>query len=250
MSLVFSATSSPYNGIIQGIETTLYGADGLTRISGNATQLGLWTTRVNRSMDRAFAIIFASDGRWQFDDTNHTDYPIITTDLVANQRDYTFTSDENGNLILEIDKVLIADANNGPYREMTPKDAQKDSDTAGFWDGNDTTGGPTSYDKTANAVFLDPVPSGDVTNGLKVYISREGSYFTTSDTTKKPGFAGLFHDYLVLRPAFEFALENGHSNASGLQVLVNEKEAHMREFYARRNQDEAKRLTVGYQNNR
>lgn len=250
MSLTFSATSSPYNGIIQGIETTLYGADGLTRISGNSAQLGIWTTRVNQALDRAFAIIFTADGRWQFDDSNHTDYPIIYMDLTAGTQDYPFTTDANSNLILEIDKVLVAGANNGPYRELTAKDAQRDDDTSGFWDGNSTQGSPRYYDKTANAIFLDPTPSANVTNGLKVYISREGSYFTTSDTTKKPGFAGIFHDYLVVKPAFEFALLNGHANAGGLQILVNEREQQMAEYYARRNQDEVKRLVSGNHSNK
>lgn len=249
MSRQFNATASPYNGIVQGIEVALYGSDGLTKISGNPKQLGLWTTRINRALDQALTLIFVADGTWQFDDSNHTDYPIITTNLVANQRDYAFTSDENGNLILEIAKVLVKDSG-GEYRELTSKDAQSDRDTKGYWDGNESTGSPQSYDKTANSIFLDPVPPANVTNGLKIYISREGSYFSTSDTTKKPGFAGIFHDYLVVRPAFDYAIENSFANAGGLQIRVQEMEQKMGEYYSRRNQDEPKRMMANYQNNR
>ena len=32
-----------------------------------------------------------ADDRWQFDDTNHTDYPIATTNLVANQRTHVLS---------------------------------------------------------------------------------------------------------------------------------------------------------------
>lgn len=250
MSRQFSDTSSPYNGIIQGLETTLFGDDGLGTISGNTTQLGVWTSRVNSALDRALSIIFRSDGRWQFDDSNHTDYPIITIDLVANQRDYSFTEDENSNLILEIEKVFVADTDNGPYREITAKDVQTDKDTVGFYDGNATTGSPSSYDKLATGIFLDPVPPANVTNGLKVYISREASYFATSDTTKKPGFAGIFHDYLVIRPAFEYAIENTLANVQGLQLRVDQMEQEMKDFYSRRAQDERPRLSVYNHNNR
>ena len=47
------------------------------------------TADVNLGLDKIWAIIFTSNGTWQWDDTNHTsDYPIITTDLVSGQRDY------------------------------------------------------------------------------------------------------------------------------------------------------------------
>lgn len=31
-----------------------------------------------------------ADGTWAFDDSNHEDLPIITTDLKTGQRDYSF----------------------------------------------------------------------------------------------------------------------------------------------------------------
>lgn len=240
MSLAFSDTTNQ-DGIIQRIETTVYGGDGLTRISGNSTQLAIWTGRINVALDRAFALIFEADGRWQFDDSNHTDYPTIITNLVANQRDYSFTSDANSNLILEVKAVYAQSEDSTVFERLTPV---QEIDEWDFYDGQNRTGTPTAYGKKANAVVLGPVPSYSKNSALKIEISREGSYFATSDTTKKPGFAGLFHDYLVVRPAFEYAIENNLSNAQGLQVRVLELEEEIKKYYARRDEDERKIMSM------
>lgn len=241
MSKVFSNTTTKA-GIIQGLERALFGDSGDARISGNALLLAQFTARINEALDRAHALIFRADGRWQFDDTNHTDYPIITTTLVAGQRDYPFVTDENSNLILEVSKVLVAD-DNGKFSEIKPVDQQTDLGVSPFWDANNEQGTPDRYDKTANGIFLDPIPSYTETDGLKVFISREGSYFTTADSTKKPGIAGIFHEYFVLRPAWQYAYENNLSNAGALRDEMLRVEESMVEYYSRRSKDEQPKIT-------
>jgi len=233
MSIQFSDTTNK-DGIIQQIEQTLGFADGY--ISGDTTRLRQWTGKVNLALDRAFHIIFSADGTWQFDDSNHTDYPIITTNLVLGQRDYSFTSDGSSNLILDIHKVLVAD-DNAVFREIFPVDVQSQYDTIAFTDGTNGQGVPQEYDKTATGIFLDPIPSYNETNGLKIYISREGSYFAYTDTTKKPGFAGLYHEYLVLHSCYNYARAHGHTNKEELKRDLLEMEKSMTEYYARRQRD-------------
>lgn len=241
MSLQFNKTSSPYNGIIQRLEIAIYGENGLGRISGDATLLALWTTRINLALDKVFAIIFQADGYWQFDDGNHSDYPTITTNLVANQRDYPFTTDENGNLILDVHAVYAKQSSTSTYELLEPIDEIRDIH---FYDEANVTGAPLAYGKRANAIFLDPIPDTNITDGLKIEISREGSYFTTSDTTKKPGFAGLFHDYLVVQPAFEYGLENNLATTQGYQLRAQELEKAITKYYSKRAQDERPIITM------
>jgi len=236
MSLAYNDTST-HKGIIQKIERLVYGMDAVGRISGNTTLLKQWTADVNSALDRAFSIIFKADGRWQFDDSNHTDYPIITTNLVANQRDYSFITDGNSNLILSIKKVLIADAN-GIFKELDSIDVPWDRDTEGFWNGQNSTGVPVEYDKNANAIFLNPIPSYSYTAGMKLYISREGSYFAYTDTTKKAGFSGLYHDYLAVYPSWQYALANGLANQIALERMVLQLEAGLKSEYSRRAEDD------------
>jgi len=199
------------------------------------------TTDINLAYDRVLSLIFKADGRWQFDDSNQTDYPIITTNLVSGQRDYSFTTDENGNLVLDIYKVMIKDAN-GVYVELLPVDQQSrdsiENPIMSMVDGRDLTGQPNKYDKSANSIFLDVIPNYNSTGGLKIWINREPSYFTTSDTTKKAGFAGIFHEYLVVRPAWIYATDHNLNNVNALrdEMLLLEKE--IENYYGSRNKDE------------
>lgn len=202
------------------------------------------TADINLSLDKALDLIFKSSGRWQFDDSNHDDYPIITTSITQGQRDYPFVTDESGNLILDIYKVMVKSTTTGQYEEIYPVDVQSDQGTEGFYDGLNTEGKPYRYDKTANSIFLDQIPDETVTNGLKVYINREGSYFQTTDTTKKAGFAGLFHEYLALRPSYQYAYRNSLQNKNDLKNEMLEMESAMKKHYRDRNKDEVLRITT------
>lgn len=104
-------------------------------------------------------------------------------------------------------------------------------------------GVPYSYDKTANAVFLDPKPNYSVASGLKMMINREATYFTTTDTTKKPGFAGSFHEYLALVPCYKFALRSSRATANGFKNEILEMEKEMKAHYGKRERDARKVLT-------
>jgi hypothetical protein len=163
---------------------------------------------------------------------------VIYTNLVAGQRDYSFISDETGNLVLDIFKVLAKTSSTGYYDELNPIDAVADENTQSLTDEQDAQGIPYRYDKTANAIFLDPVPSMSITRGLKVLINREASYFTTSDATKKPGFSGLFHEYLALVPAYNYARDNGMKQAEQLKRDVIEMEMAIKTWYGRHSKDE------------
>ena len=201
------------------------------------------TADMNLALDSAFALIFRASGKWQFDDTNHTDYPIITTNMVANQRDYTFTTDEQGNLILDIYKVMVKDEQ-GIFHEIYPVDQQSDEYMEGFWSGQNDTGIPSRYDKTANGIFLDCIPSYNSTGGIKIFINREGSYFTTADTTKKPGFAGLFHEYLALEPSVRYCKRNKMFDlADRYERDLMKMESSIQKYYRDRSKDEVTTIT-------
>lgn len=240
MSIVYSNTSSK-NGLLQLIERNLKLGDG--GITGNTTRKAEFTADINITLDKVWDTILPNMGTWQLDDSNHTDYPIITTNLVSGQRDYSFTTDEQGNIILDIYKIMVADSS-GVYFEIFPVDVQSQSETLGFYDGQNKTGKPTRYDKTANGIFLDLIPSYNYTNGLKIYINREASYFTTSDTTKKAGFAGIFHEYLALRPSYMYAYRNGLKNVNILKQEMLEMEQAIENHYANRAKDEKVTLRV------
>jgi len=223
-------------GILQHIERNCGFEDG--GITGN-TKLKKWfTSEVNLALDEVLSNIFEVDGTWQFDDSNFEDFPTITTDLVAGQRDYNFTTDETGNLILDVYSVFaLKSATDTKFELLQPIDRQSDKGTDGYWDGQEKQGVPTSYDKTGNGILLDLVPDFSVANGLKIYINREGSYFSDNDTTKKAGFSGLYHEYLALRPAYNYARINSLPYTEQLKRDMREIMEKLRDSYSRREKD-------------
>ena len=196
---------------------------------------------INLALDKIWSLIFQASGIWHFDDSNHTDYPIITTNLVSGQRDYSFTSDESGNLILEIFRVMVADPNGVFYDLQQVNQNQANAESMSMVDGQNIQGQPSKYNKTANGIFLDAIPNYSYDNGLKLFIDREASYFVALDTfynTKKPGFAGIFHEYLALRPSYMYAYRKGLQNVKALQTEMLLMEDKIEEYYSKRNKDE------------
>lgn len=242
--LQFNDTTNK-SGILQVIERTLWGEDGYGKITGNTTRLATFTSEVNLAYSRLLALLFEASGTWQYDDSNQTDYPIIKTNIVSGQRDYSFTTDQTGNLVLDIYKVAILQSSTATqYIELEPVDTQSEQDTARRFNDTTYTGIPYDYDKTANGIIFGTLPNYNATNGLLLYINREQTYFTTADTTKKPGFAGLFHEYLALKAAYAHASLNTLSNAPAILNEVLRMEADIKSYYGRREKDVRNTITT------
>lgn len=244
MCLDYSDTSGK-DGIIQFIEQSLGFPDG--HISGDATRLKIWTGVINLSFDRVMHTLFSADGKWQFDDSNHTKNPFIFTDLTINQRNYNFTVDEQSNVILDIHEVYARSSTTAPYYLLNPIDAQSD-DTTGFNDGITRFGWPTAYDKTGNLIKLDLTPSATVTNGLQIFINREGSYFATDSTTKTPGYAGLYHELLILEACYRYARANNLAQKVDPKNDIRELKEELIEYQSRRSRDERTVMFGEFQN--
>lgn len=236
MSIQFNDTATR-KGLIQLIERET--GLGTGRISGDTELLKDFTADINIAFDNLLRIIFKYAGTWQYDDTNHTDYPFIKTNLIAGQRDYSFFKDEQGNIILDIHKVMVKD-DSGLYREVKPVDMQSDKYATEFYDESGVTGDPSEYDKTGNGIIFDVIPSKNITDGIKIFINREPLYFTYSDTTKIAGVDGLCQEYLALEPSLRYAERKSLSNLQSLKERVNKLEKQIAGRYYERARDERK----------
>lgn len=201
-----------------------------------------WSTQkivnsVNNYHDTVTGYAIGADRRFQWDDTNHTKLPIGTTDLVANQTDYSFLTDEQGNAILNLTRIDILDSN-GIYRQLIPIDQENISGIA-LDEFLKTAGFPLYYDKIAdNVIRLYPKPVASVTNGLKFYFQRTGSYFTASDTTKSPGVSPLLHRGYVINSAYDCALTLGLNNLQALSAEKQIEDVKMQNYFTIRETDE------------
>jgi hypothetical protein len=242
MSIQFNDTTN-YKGLVQIYEKEC----GYNRgdVSGNSDLLKEFTADCNIALDEFNSIAIQSSGKWQFDDSNQTDYPIITTNIVSGQRDYSFTLDGSSNLILDIYKVaILPSATATLYQGIDPTDELiGDTDIV---TGNTNGGTPYSYGKLSNGIFLEPRPNYNATSGLKIFINRETTYFTSSDTTKKPGVPGILHEYFALKPALKYAGRKNLANYKDLQrrIILLEGDESQRitgliaKYYGKREKDD------------
>ena len=197
----------------------------------------------NNWLDTVTGYAIGADRRFQFDDTNHTKLPIGTTNLVANQSDYSFLTDEQGNTILNLTRIDILDSS-GYYRKLMARD-MADNDLA-----EDEllriAGLSTEYDKIAdNIIRLTPKPQASVTAGLKFYFQRTPSYFAATDTTKAPGVPPLLHRGFVIAAAYDALLAGlGSANLQALSVEMQKEEMKMKAYFANRNTDTVSVLTA------
>jgi len=209
-----------------------------------------WTTAnivnsCNNWLDFVMSYGVANDKFLQFDDTNHTKLAEGTSDLTVNITDYSFLTDEQGNPIKTLLGVSLLTG--GYYQPLTPVDrAEINLATFGV-----LTGTPTQYDKISdNIIRLDRKPSATVTNGLKYYFQRAGSYFAATDTTKSPGVAPDLHRGFVITSAYDGALTLGLQNLQALSVERQFEIQKMHEYFNTRNNDQPKRIVIAQESNR
>lgn len=234
MSLAFSEATNN-TGIVQQVRN-------LMRVDATQWPTSRIVNSVNNYLDTVTGYAIGADRRFQWDDTNHTKLPIGTTNLVANQSDYSFLTDEQGNSIITLTRIDILDPS-GNYRQLEVIDQ---SEIGIALDQYITPAGlPLEYDKIAdNIIRLYPKPATSVTAGLKFYFQRTASYFAATDTTKSPGVSPLLHRGFVIAAAYDGALTLGLDNLQPLSVEMQREEKKMKEYFSNRNKDEIAVMTA------
>ena len=175
--------------------------------------------------------ILQTQDAWKYDDRNYTTFPTATTTLVNSQQDYSLPTGA-----LKIERVEVMDAA-GNYQVVEPvtKEWIRNQAISEFYE---TDGMPVYYSMEADSIFLYPQPAtGFVTmaNGLKIYINRDISDFTVTDTSTQPGFNKSFHRGISIGAALDFANSRNMQNTIPLLVSkLNSLKSDLQEFYSSR----------------
>jgi len=241
--LQFSDTTNK-NGIIQRIEFDTNLGDGA--ISGNATLLSQITSIINAGMSRATALIIAADGRWSWDDTAHTDQSVATTDIVSGQGDYTILNNTPNSTkdYLKVERVEIKNSA-GQWIKLNERDLVRYKGSIS--QERTTSGVPSSYDFNGTSIFFDAKPSYDSTGGVMIWFSRSQINFSTTDTTKRPGFASIFHEYPVLCAVYHWEKHKGVGNPEQTKRDIKEMETKMEQYYGGRDKSSPNKINRRYQ---
>jgi len=197
--------------------------------------------RANMGMSKFVELALSNDTRWQFDDSNNTDLPIATTDLVQNQSDYSF---EGG--FLKILKVEIKDST-GNFVSIQPIDRRPATEPLETAFG--VSGQPLYYDKVGNSIMLFPKPASASSASLKVYFQRDATVFVSTDTTKYCGIPSIFHELIAFYIAEPYLMEKtltdvqGQRRYNSLVSKIEKMEQKVAEYYSKRDKDDVVGLT-------
>lgn len=181
--------------------------------------------------------ILKAQSNWEFDDTNATDFPIATRNLVASQKDYGLPGG-----FLKLIRVEVKDSA-GNFQKLSQFDETQVAQALSEFHAND--GMPVGYREIGDSIELYPSPSASdttLTAGLKCYYQRSLDEFTNADSSASPGFAAPFHRILSVGAAYEYAVVNQMAIARDLKLKLEELKANLRQFYSSRNREVRSKL--------
>lgn len=204
--------------------------------------------RINSAYEEIIGDLIAIDKRWKFDDTNYSDLPLGTADLVDNQRDYAFST-----ALLGIERIEIQDIN-GNWNKLISIEERKIREALEEYES--INGIPTQYSVRGNSLFLYPTPAAasvTTTAGMKVYFRRTADVFTEDDVstgTKVPGFASPYHQILAYKAALPYARTYKKDRVISLERETQRIHTKLIAHYNNQNKDKLNRMVPIYQNNR
>lgn len=194
---------------------------------------------MNRHYNKAVIDVIKAEGRMQWDDSNHTTLPEYTFTLVNAQQDYSLPTN-----LLKLWAIEIQD-NGGNWLRLQEIDLNDPVLAKSITDFEETDGTPRFYEIRGDSVFLFPAPATNsvtLTNGGKMYFSREVDALTTADTTQEPGFAEPFHRILSIGAAIDWLMVNDTAKVDRWRGEYEQLRAELREFYSSRNKEVKPRL--------
>lgn len=182
---------------------------------------------------------------WKFDDTNYTDLPIATTDLVAAQSGYALPT-----YAIDVLGVEVMNAS-GNYKKLA--EINKQNIDVALDEYYKTDAMPVEFYREGESIFLKPAPavgSVTLTDGLLIHLDRDIDAFTTSDTTQAPGFNTMFHRVLSLGSAYDYARsKNMADKINSIKPDLDLLLAEMEDYYTKRSRANKPKMIIKGQSN-
>lgn len=229
------------DGCIQFIESLCKLGDG--GITNDATLFKQITSYFVQADKKVSMALLRSDRRWKWDDSNYTDFPIATIDLVINQRDYLLpaaTSGGNASTLWRINKVEIL--KNSVYTQIDLMEIDDEELTS--------TGSPTAYNLRGNSIRFKELPPANLTAGLRITFQRSGIAFTTASTTEQPGYIDTYHDLPCYDTASTYLLPINTQLAISYSNIFENRLKLLQQDKALMNDDVKRRLSPKQENNK
>ena len=199
------------------------------------------TREANNALEQVVGWLINADGKWQFDDTNYTNFPIGTYTLVNSQGVYSFNDK-----FLQLLDVQVKNVD-GVYQIVKPIDQKDTQSTVPLREEFITDGMPLFYDKISDdTIELLPAPDNGVSvtlaSGLRIYFKRTASLFTvasdTSADTQTPGFASPYHEILAWMTALPYCMTYKKDRVGMIELKIQQLKEALINHYTKRAKDE------------
>ncbi|TQF41165.1 hypothetical protein UNPF46_08575 [Bradyrhizobium sp. UNPF46] len=224
----FNDTTSK-SGLIQEYEFWIGVPDGA--ISGNTTLLKMVTRLMNVRYAKVLARLQLLTGKDGAEDTNYSSQQFSYFDIASGTGNYQFLTDQAGNTITDITGVLILPSSTSTEYTSLKKLTLDIVDAQLIMSPNPSRVGiPSGFIEKNNTVFFDYVPNYSASNGGKLFYRLVPSYFTSSDTTKAPGFTEAYHRILAMGAAFDWLSVNKPNDTSTLANISGQLTQDMRDL--------------------
>jgi len=197
--------------------------------------------RLNTGLDDYFHISMKTCGDWSVEDSGRTDFAIATTNIVANQSNYSFPSE-----LLLLERVEAKDSA-GNWTLLEPI-IEKEVGYA-LDEYYDTAGIPNTYRKVGNALFIYPASSANVTSGLKIYYRRAFTYATQTGgtfTPTAPAIPSVHHNWLAYTASLPYLISKGLSQKNDVASERERLTKQIEEYYTAREKDRSLKLSTKY----
>lgn len=193
----------------------------------------------NRWYHKVTDMIFDSLLDYQHDDLNLSTETIVSKNTVADQEYVALgVSDE----ILAIKRVEVSYDGTNYYRAEPIHQGQISTSIVNQTAiNNDFSTTKPYYEHRGQLLYLYPVPTSSVTNGLKLWVQREAAEYTSGEVTtgtKEPGFDEPFHIMIALGMCWDwFSSKKLWDEAKSVAEEINDYEVRLRKAYGRKNAD-------------
>lgn len=239
---MFNDTSG-LTGLIQECEF-LTGL-GDANISGNTALMKHFTRNINSRYHIVADMILQAEDGWDYSDYNQSDSAEAT--LVKNLTANTgYVKLALSDKVLKIRGLEITYDGTNWYKgtPMNIASSGKPFDSTSI--GQRFTKSAPFYYQNGLYVYLYPTPDASVTSGVKIWIAKEITEYTTASTTVEPGFDEPFHKMLAIGASLDWASAKGKENKNDLAAMWADYEGRLKRSYGKKNMDEPLVLKPAY----
>jgi len=215
-----------YNGNADGQDIVSLVGD-MTGID-TSVEIKQITRATNEANKKIWTWIFDSYGSWQYDDTNQTNLPVALTSLVADRQAYTLPTEA-----LTVKAVEYKNSG-GTWSKLQAISITEINQFRSEKEWNDTSSEPVYYATIGDVVKLYPAPDTTRTEALRVQFDRGSIAFTSTDTTKIPGFSSEFHGAIATGASYFLGINKTLSNWELIRSEWLDVETRIKDYYIKR----------------